>query len=87
MVLCCIACLKLCNKGHCFEILNWQVNNDASSDGGFEAVFLENIAAKKGAPTVLILHGGPHAIFLNAYLMSNLYFNILGYNILQVNYR
>ena len=68
----------------------WTESQVASTSGeqhNFEAVLLINTQGKKNAPTVLTPHGGPHSVFPTSFLMSNLYFNILGYNVLQVNYR
>ena len=53
----------------------------------FEAVLLLNAGGKKNAPTVLTPHGGPHSAFPAVYLLSNAYPNLLGYNVIQVNYK
>lgn len=52
-----------------------------------EAVLLINKEGKKNAPTVLFLHGGPHTAFAAAHILSNAFLNLVGYNVLQVNYR
>ncbi len=53
----------------------------------FDAVLLLNAEGKKNAPTVLTPHGGPHSAFPAVYLLSNAYLNLLGYDVIQVNYR
>ena len=53
----------------------------------FDAVLLLNAECKRNAPTVLTPHGGPHSAFPAVYLLSNAYLNLLGYNVIQVNYR
>ena len=70
-------------RSECLQVQS-SIDNAASK---FEAVLLLNTQGKKRAPTVLVPHGGPHSVFPVSYLMSNLYFNILGYNVLQINYR
>ena len=60
---------------------------EGASGDKFEALLLTNVEEKKGAPTVVVPHGGPHSVFPASYLMSNVFFNLLGYNVLQVNYR
>ena len=46
-----------------------------------------NRDGKKNAPTVLVVHGGPHSAYPAVYILSNAYLTALGYNVLQVNYR
>jgi len=53
----------------------------------FEAVLLMNAEGKSGAPTVVTPHGGPHSAFPAVYMLSNAYLNLLGYNVIQVNFR
>ena len=56
-------------------------------DIGFEAVLLLNAEGTRSAPTIVTPHGGPHSGFVAGYSHPNTYFNMLGYNVLQVNFR
>lgn len=48
---------------------------------------LFNRQGNKQAPTVLTPHGGPHSGFVAAYVLSNTFLTLLGYNVLLINYR
>eukprot|EP00898_Chlorokybus_atmophyticus_P007404 jgi/Chlat1/7665/Chrsp64S00560 len=61
---------------------------DASGSRHIEAI----IISKQGnegtkAPTILSLHGGPHAVFTTGYMMPFAYLASLDYNLILVNYR
>lgn len=57
------------------------------ADIEFEAVLLPALGDQKQAPTIVSPHGGPHTAFAADYMLSNAFLNILGYNVIQVNYR
>ena len=56
-------------------------------DIGFDAVLLLSAKGTKSAPTIVTPHGGPHSGYVTGYSHANAYFNVLGYNVLQVNFR
>ncbi|XP_047319226.1 acylamino-acid-releasing enzyme isoform X2 [Impatiens glandulifera] len=68
---------------------NGSENLSRGANKPFEAMFVSSKTNKPGScdPVIVVLHGGPHTVYLSAFSKSLAFLSSIGYSLLIVNYR